>query len=407
LPPFRGLIRLVALWKKELLALARDRHGLAALFIMPAVFILVMSLALAETLSARQEIALGYAVLDLDASPVSRALDEQLGVADVFGKLAPPPDAADARRRLEAGEVAFVLVIPQGFASQIGANKTPTLRFLLDPAVPRVLREGFRQRVEAATIRVWLAHVLERLGQNLMIPELRRVTERVGAPEIVTEAVGTGGGEAFAPPSAVQQNVPAWLIFSMFFVVIPISSVFIGERQRGTLQRLCAQRVSFGLVLAGKFAPFVLINQAQAVVMVAVGRWLVPLCGGEAFVLPDGMAAIAALWLLSLAVSTAAVGWALFIASIARSGEQATVLGGAGNIIMGAIGGIMVPRFVMPAAMQPWTRLSPMDWALEGFHQVMLRHGGIADILPVAAALVCFGFLALLAAVPSSRRGRN
>jgi ABC-2 type transport system permease protein len=204
----------------------------------------------------------------------------------------------------------------------------------------------------------------------------------------------------------VQQNVPAWLIFSMFFVVIPISAVFIGERQHGALQRLRTQQVSFGLVLAGKFLPYVLVNQVQAVVMVGIGRWLVPLCGGEALTLPDGAAALVALWLVSLAVSMAAVAWALFIASLAKSSEQATILGGVGNILMGAIGGIMVPRFVMPAAMQVWTRMSPMNWALEGFHQVMLRQGGVADVLPAAAALVCFGFVALGAAVFFDHRAR-
>jgi ABC-2 type transport system permease protein len=401
------LPRLAALWKKELLALARDRHGLAALFIMPAVFILVMSLTLADTLSGQEKAAIGYAVLDLDGTPVSKALDEQLGAGQeghLLEKHARLPDEVSARRQVEAGEIAFAVVIPQGFARQIGANQTPELRFLIDPAVPGALREGLRQRVEAAAIRVWLAHVLERLGQNLMIPELRRVTGHVGPPDIHLETVGRGGGKAAAPPSAVQQNVPAWLIFSMFFVVVPISAVFIGERQRGTLQRLRAQRVSFGLVLAGKFAPFVLINQAQAVVMVAIGHWLVPLCGGEALNLPGGAEALAALWLVSLAVSAAAVGWALFIAGLARSGEQATILGGVGNIIMGAVGGIMVPRFVMPTAMQPWTRLSPMDWALEGFHDVMLRQGGVGDVLPAAAALVCFGLAALAVAVFLDRR---
>ncbi|MDR2031030.1 MAG: ABC transporter permease [Azoarcus sp.] len=406
-PASRGLIRLAALWKKEFLALVRDRHGLAALFIMPAVFILVMSLALAEPLSARSAAMAAYAVLDFDSTPVSQALDEQLGANDAFRKGERPSGEAEARRRVERGEIAFVLVIPQGFARQIGSNRTPVLRFLLDPAAPRALREGFRQQVETAVMRVWLAHVLERLGQNLMLPDLRRITERVGPPEIVSEAVGRDAGKALAPPSSVQQNVPAWLIFSMFFVVIPISAVFIGERQRGTLQRLATQRVSFGLVLAGKFAPFILLNQTQALAMVAIGRWLVPLCGGEALILPDSAQAIAALCLLSLAVGTAAVGWALFIASLARSSEQATVLGGAGNIIMGAIGGIMVPRFVMPAQMQPWTRLSPMDWALEGFHHVMLRHGGIADILPAAATLVCFGLSALAVAAHLGRRTRD
>lgn len=372
---------------------------------MPAIFILIMSLALADSLSGQREASLAYAVLDFDDTPVSHVLDAQLGSVDLLNKAAPPASEEDARLRVRDGEIAFVVVIPQGFARQIGTNQAPELRFLADPAVPGMVRDGFRQHVEAVVTRVWLTQVLERLGQSVMLPELRQVTERIGKSEIAIEAVGNhGNGAAAVLPSSVQQNVPAWLIFSMFFVVIPISTIFIGERQHGTLQRLHAQRVSFSLVLAGKFVPFVIVNQIQAVVMVAFGRWIVPLCGGEALVLPSNAAAIAALLILSLSVSVAAVGWALFIANLARSSEQATILGGVGNILMGAIGGIMVPRFVMPATMQAWTRISPMDWALEGFHQVMLRQGSIGDVLPAVCALGCFGLAALAATVFLNRR---
>jgi len=378
---------------------------LAALFIMPAIFILVMSLALADTLSGQREASLAYAVLNLDDTPVSHELDAKLGSLELLNKSVSPASEEDARLQVRAGKIAFAVIIPQGFANQVGANQTPTLRFLVDPAVPSMVRNGFRQHVEVAVTRVWLTHALERLGQGMMLPQLRKVTDPIGPPEIAIEPVSSHDNEPSAAlPSSVQQNVPAWLIFSMFFVVIPISAVFIGERQRGTLQRLHAQRVPFGLVLAGKFVPFVIVNQIQAVVMIAVGRWLVPLCGGEALALPGNAAALAALLTLSLAVSVAAVGWALFIASFARSSEQATILGGVGNILMGAVGGIMVPRFVMPAAMQTWTRISPMDWALEGFHQIMLRQGSISDVLPFIGALVCFGLAALAATIFLNRR---
>ena len=372
---------------------------------MPAIFILVMSLALADTLSGQREASLAYAVLNLDDTPVSHELDAKLGSLELLNKSVSPASEEDARLQVRAGKIAFAVIIPQGFANQVGANQTPTLRFLVDPAVPSMVRNGFRQHVEVAVTRVWLTHALERLGQGMMLPQLRKVTDPIGPPEIAIEPVSSHDNEPSAAlPSSVQQNVPAWLIFSMFFVVIPISAVFIGERQRGTLQRLHAQRVPFGLVLAGKFVPFVIVNQIQAVVMIAVGRWLVPLCGGEALALPGNAAALAALLTLSLAVSVAAVGWALFIASFARSSEQATILGGVGNILMGAVGGIMVPRFVMPAAMQTWTRISPMDWALEGFHQIMLRQGSISDVLPFIGALVCFGLAALAATIFLNRR---
>ncbi|MPN07660.1 hypothetical protein SDC9_154931 [bioreactor metagenome] len=110
---------------------------------------------------------------------------------------------------------------------------------------------------------------------------------------------------------------------------------------------------------------------------------------------------------MTAAVSVAAVAWALLIASLARTAEQATVFGGVGNILMGAIGGIMVPKFVMPAGMQALTQLSPMAWALDGFHRVMLRNGGSSDIVLPAAALVCFALAALVVAILLNRRARR
>ena len=74
------------------------------------------------------------------------------------------------------------------------------------------------------------------------------------------------------------------------------------------------------------------------------------------------------------------------------------------KILMGAIGGIMVPKFIMPAAMQQLAALSPMAWALDAFHTVMLRHGGIADVLPGIAQLLAFSLLSLVAAVWLNRR---
>ncbi|NMG49935.1 ABC transporter permease [Azoarcus communis] len=409
------MTRLLALWRKETLALLRDRHGLAALFIMPAIFILVMSLALRDAFVPGVPADLGYAVVDLDDTPTSAAFEARLGTVDIlreFGRLA---DEQTARREIAAGRIAFVIVLPEGFgaaldaAARTDAPSATTLRLLADPTVPLAVRNGFRQQVEAELSRQQLASVLDRLGRALMIPELRDIPERRPALEVATEAVRGETTLDPAPvlPSSVQQNVPAWLIFSMFFVVVPISAVFIAERQHGTLQRLATQQVSFGLILAGKLLPFFVVNQVQAVVMVLVGRYLVPLAGGEALVLPGNGSALFALWLMTAAVSVAAVAWALLIASLARTAEQATVFGGVGNILMGAIGGIMVPKFVMPAGMQALTQLSPMAWALDGFHRVMLRNGNSSDIVQPATALVCFALAALAVAILLNRRARR
>lgn len=409
----RLLVRLAALWQKETLALLRDRHGLAALFLMPMIFILVMSLALRDAFDAGAATDLGYAIVNLDDSAASRQYAERLRRLLTFRDSGTLADEAAARQALRSGEIGFALVLPAGFAAaqpdgaQARGTERPALRLLVNPVVPQALQTAFRLHAEAELGRYQAELLMRRLGRALMIPELQTLDPAAHALPVTVIAAAGRGGEDSAMPSSVQQSVPAWLIFSMFFVVIPLSAVFIAERQHGTLQRLASQQVPFGLILAGKLLPFFVVNQIQAVLMVLVGRYLVPLAGGEALALPAGSAAWAALWLISAAASLAAVGWALLIASLARTTEQATVIGGVGNILMGAIGGIMVPAFFMPDFMQQLAQLSPMAWALEGFHRVLLQHGGLGDVLGPAAALCTFALAALAVAILLNLRTRS
>ena len=73
------MTRLLALWKKEWLALWRDKHGLLALFVMPAIFILLMSLALQDAFAPDKPLDLGYAVADLDRHAAVEAVGYGLG----------------------------------------------------------------------------------------------------------------------------------------------------------------------------------------------------------------------------------------------------------------------------------------------------------------------------------------
>jgi ABC-2 type transport system permease protein len=397
---------LQALWRKEWLALSRDRFGLGAIFVMPAVFILVMSLALRDTLRpGGAGLQLRYAVIDLDDSVSSREMVELLAGQSFIPDSAHGVTETSTREAIAAGRLPFSVVIPKGFegrlTTELGAPGLVTLR--LDPTVAALARSAFRQ------------HLLGVLGTLKARSFLRSVDPMFGgaaassmSPQSLQNTVAeeaVGSAHATAPPTAVQQNVPAWLIFGMFFVVLPITAIFITERQHGTLQRLRSMGIGHGTLLAGKLIPFIGVNMIQTILMLSVGVWLVPRFGGEALSLPRSIwPPLAA---MAVVVSFAAVSWALLVASIVRTTEQATVVGGVGNILMGAIGGIMVPRFVMPAEMRALTNLSPMAWGLEGFHSVMLRGEGWTGLLPTATRLILFALLSLTLATWLSRRGNR
>jgi ABC-2 type transport system permease protein len=375
-----------ALIAKELLALRRDPHALAVLFLMPAAFILIMSLALRDSFRLEPAAALRVLAVDEDASPASHRLLELAGAAAFGGT------ASDAQAQLRRREADALLVLPRGFGAALEAGRDVELALLAEAGAPLALLERERGRWERSlgTLRAESA-----LRSFAPLAPAGTVPAAAARPAVVLRPASS------VPLTSVQQSVPAWLVFAMFFVALPVSTALIGERQQGTLDRLRSLAVAPGHLVLGKLVPFFLVHQVQMVAMLAVGRWLVPLAGGDALSLDvDPLS----LLLASGATSVAALGLALLVASLARTAEQATIATGGLNIILGALGGVMVPKQVMPAAMQAATAVSPMAWGLDAFVDVFARRAAPAGIAAGCAALVAFGLVALAAGAARLRR---
>ena len=389
--------RLLALWGKEWLALSRDVLGLAVLFLMPAAFIVVMSLALSEVFKGGAARQAEFAVMAADPKLADRLARKLSG--DGFRSAPAPADEAAARDGVRRGTPSLVLVVPRDFERALnapldGKSTQPQLTLLADPALPPTQLLAFRQRVLGVALALRVSAMMRRAGiaADADAFDLKR------AAALSVETIGSS-----ARPSSVQQNVPAWLIFGMFFVVIPISSLFVVERREGTLARLVSLRVPFSMLLLGKVGPYFVVNLAQAALMLLAGRTLVPWFGGETLALPARWDLLAA---VTACTSLAAIGWGLLVAVCSRTLEQATVIGGVGNILAAAVGGIMVPRFVMPEAMQKLSEVSPMAWALDGFHAVILRGGGAADLAAPCVKLLVLAAALLAAALWVHHRRR-
>jgi ABC-2 type transport system permease protein len=381
---------------KELRLLARDIHGLALLFVMPAAFILIMSLALKDQFEARGGKKITVAVIDRDQSAASQKFIARLRESDAF--------ALTETANSMPGRTLFALTIDKGFGEQL-ITSTPsgaTPLVTLPPVTLSVAADVARQTqlIVVAAIR----EALGRQGVDELVIALRTMMQAMNPTAETTSQEASNQldqrllyvryayNDGEKPPTSVQQNVPAWLVFAIFFVVIPVSNAVIRERQVGTLRRIRTTRVSNATLLLGKLIPYYAINQVQVIVMILVGIFVVPLLGGDALVLNGSLLA---LFTIASAVSFAALGYALLIAVIAKTTEQATIIGGAGNIILAALGGIMVPNFIMPTAMQGLTNFSPMSWGLNGFLDVLLRGGNVQSVFSESASLIALGAIAL------------
>ena len=414
--------------RKELLLLSRDRGGLALLFVMPMVLVLVVSLVQDNVLKLTGEGSIRVLLVDRDGGELARRLVDGLKGSGAVQLIEAAGDAVaevEARRRVAAGDYPFALVIPAGLGAQVAeqaedlarrafaesdeaaAVEPPAvLAVYFDPAVQGVFRGTVIQALQRVALGLEVAEKGRLLGEVLP-SQVRGQVERAlgpyrqrpGVPQppeilfhwrdepLLTVRSEIAAGTMIAQPDSVQQNVPAWTLFGMFFIVVPLSGALLRERQEGTLQRLLSLPISGLPLLGGKLAAYVLVGCAQALVMLLVGRLLLPRFGTPLLRFGDDPLALI---LLILACALAATGYGLLIGTLVRSYEQAAMLGPVSIVLAAALGGIMVPIYAMPPAMQSLSALSPLAWGLEGFIELFVRHGDLARIVPQLLSLLLF-----------------
>jgi ABC-2 type transport system permease protein len=388
---------LALIWKEWKLLL-RDWHALLLLFAMPAVFILVMSLALQDSFSLRQGVSIHYYLVDEDHSSVSAALVKRLAAVDDFKALSSDTTVTELIDQVRNDHAQFLVRIPAGFGKSIASEKPVPVQMLAGPDVEPAIYKLFEVVLRDALVHIYLQESTTALQSQMtgldgmaMTSTDQDTTNKLLNDQSLYQMNGEN-----RRPSSVQQNVPAWLLFAMFFIAIPLSTTWVQERQQGTYARLRSMGLGGGALLLGKLLPYLGINLLQVVLMLAVGIFVVPWLGGGSLTL--GHAPLA-LCLMAIAASFASVSYALLIANLVSTSEQATIFTGVCNLLMAAVGGIMIPVFLMPPVMQALSRYSPMSWGLQGFLDVFLRQGGFREVAPKAIYLFAFGLACLAVAV--------
>jgi len=400
--------QILAITVKELQLLRNDPPALALLFLMPAFFILVMSLALQNVFgsgSAEQPVTVLMVNEDRGdlAAQVISSLDDFEGVDVVDRAEGRPLDRDRADALVRQRDFPMAVVFPADFSKSVLADAAPVrVSLLVDPATNLQLIAPLRGAMRGALEKMVL---LERLpgkvraaieaqaeeqgaaaSEDLLATVDRSVRQRLGSladGNVEVAVTAPRGMDRRRRPSATEQTVPAYAIFGVFFITLTLATSFVRERENGIDIRLHAAPVAKGVLLVGKLVPYYLVNLVQIAVMLAVGVAVFGLDLGN----------LGALAAVSLAVAAAANGLGLLIAAVARTEAQVGALSVLLSITLAALGGLMVPTFVMPPAMRVAAELTPHFWALQGFHDAMLRGEGIAGVGGEVVILLAFAMV--------------
>jgi len=423
------IIKLSATIYKELLLLIRDKSGLLVLFLMPAFLVIIISLVQENVLKATGETDIKMLFIDKEHKELGKIIEKQMSILNsieivktIDGK---EPDEQTARDFLAKGDFQFCVIIPDGMTK--GINKrmeyqisgifekndkplehkdipVPEIIVYFDP----VVQGSFRTSLTNALFRIILqvememkaralSEAIPMQGDAMLRSVLGTAVPKGAFPEMSHEwgtsrlmdikEKQTAAGSTDKLPTSVQQNVPAWALFGMFFIVVPLGGSLIRERQNGTLIRLMTLPVSYGVLLLGKVMAYVTVCLFQFMIILLIGRYFLPILGMP--VLDTGSEPLA-IFFVVISAALAASGYGVMLGTIARTYEQASMFGAVSVVIAAALGGIMVPVYVMPKTMQTISNISPLAWGLNALTDIFVRQGNIKSVLNEIICLLSF-----------------
>ena len=190
-----------------------------------------------------------------------------------------------------------------------------------------------------------------------------------------------------------QVLVPAYTVMFAFFLVPIVAWIFVTEKRQGTLRRLRSAPITRAQVLLGKLLPCYLISLAQGVFLLLAGRLFFGMRWG-----PEAWPVAAQIsWLLLIVACTslAAMGLAMFMASLAQTEMQVALYGAVPVLLLALIGGCVLPREMMPEETKRLGHLTPHGWALDAYRELLGATGAyepnLVTVQVACAVLAAFG----------------
>ena len=299
-------------------------------------------------------------------------------------------DQAEMVKAVERGTLTAGVIYPPQMAARIAMGEPVLIGFV---ASPSGLGPQLEATVRAAVTRTLIPYRAARFAVDLLGVPFQQsrtlATEVVDQVNPATVTIQTVG-EALFPPDAgrFDGGAASNLVLFMFLTALTGATAMVTDREMGLDTRIVSSPTSVSRLISGYVAGQFGITFFQGV-----------------YILVLSLAVFGVDWrnlggslLLLVTLSLAGAGAGMLLGSF-RLAEPATIgIAVTSGLVLGALGGAMVPLEVLPEAVRTVARFTPQGWAMLGFRDLQWG-GSIVDIIDNLAMLVVMG--AALAAAAS------
>jgi len=415
---------------KEFLLLKRDLGGLIVLFIMPLVLVITVTLIQDSTFKKVSDSKIPILLVDNDKGSVSKTVFDNLEKSDLFSvvtQIDNKPITEDvARENVYKGKFQLAIIIPKDLSTDLQAKVDQNVEKIVSSlGMTDSIAQNEQKVIKEKVVRLYFDPAVQMSFKNAVMSSIDKMISQIETKSIYTtfqnqlgEGTASFEQKSFISfkeiipkinnkevlPNSVQHNVPAWTLFAIFFIVIPLSINIVKEKSQGTFVRLRTNPVSNLIVIIGKTITYSIICMIQFYMMVVVAVFLFPSIGLPSLNIEGHLALMSVVALFS---GFAAIGFGILLGTVASTQEQSAPFGATTVLILAAIGGVWVPVFAMPKIMQIIAKSSPMNWGLNAFYDVLLRNVSLLEIIPKISLLFLFFIITTAIALFYDKKKRS
>ena len=365
--------RLWAIMRKEIIQMTRDRRTVIISIIQPILMLFLLGSA------ATNDVRNVPAVLfDQDHSQAARDLLDAYRAADYFTFSYQVQSVQEMRQLIESGDAKAGLIIPPDYGQRIASGEPAQVAFVIDGSDATLAGTA----LSAATL----------IGQSKSTTVLRAQLD--------------ARGQTATPGSAIEVRTQVWynpdLVQAYFMIpglmgtillqltVTLTAASIVRERERGTIEQLIITPLRSWELMVGKITPYIFLAFFDMLEVLVIGTLVfhVPINGNLGLLL-----------LMSALFLATGLGIGLFISTVAKTQQEAQVLGMLIQLPSMFLAGFLFPIAAMPSFLQGVSYLIPLRYFLIIVRGIMLKGAGIeafsGDVLALAIFCVVIVVLAV------------
>jgi ABC-2 type transport system permease protein len=355
-----SFLRILALTRKELLAVLKDPRGRFTIFIPPMLQCLIFGYAATYDLYD-----VPYAVIDHDRSAASRDFLARLDGTGIFHRVGDLERVADIKTFIDRQRALLVIQIDQDFERRL---------LLGQQADIQVIADG-RNSNTAGTALGYVGAIIESFNANWLKNHPSSSSPSPSGAKPSIQGLQVSSRAWYNPNLETRWNMIHSLIgtLTMMQTLLLTAMSVAREREQGTFDQLLVTPFRPAEIMAGKALPSVLIGIVQATTILLVAQlWFrIPFVGS-----------FVTLYAGLLMFLLAAVGIGLLVSSVALTMQQAMLFGFVIMMPFALLSGLTTPISNMPAALQYFTLINPLRYAINIVHRVYLEGAGLGRLIP-------------------------